>query len=94
MNQKNNNLDDTYLSIVKEINKRVQEMKKDINMRFEQDGNTCKIKYVDKGADHWMICSDTDEDGIQLFIALSDSEEKRWWRVYPNPDQEYSLNHN
>ena len=35
INQKNNNLDDTYLSIVKEINKRVQEMKKDINMRFE-----------------------------------------------------------
>ena len=35
INQKNNNLDDTYLNIVKEISKRVQEMKKDINMRFE-----------------------------------------------------------
>ena len=35
INQKNNNLDDTYLNIVKEISKGVQEMKKDINMRFE-----------------------------------------------------------
>ena len=35
LNEKNNNIDDTYLNIVKEISKRVQEMKKDINMRFE-----------------------------------------------------------
>ena len=35
LNEKNNNIDDTYLNIVKEISKRVQEMKKDTNMRFE-----------------------------------------------------------
>ena len=35
LNQKNNKLDDTYLSIVKEMNNTVQEMKKDLNMRFD-----------------------------------------------------------
>ena len=35
LNQKNNKLDDTYLNIVKEMNNTVQEMKKDLNMRFD-----------------------------------------------------------
>ena len=35
LNQKNNKLDDTYLNIVKEINNNVQEMKKDLNTRFD-----------------------------------------------------------
>ena len=35
LNQKNNKLDDTYLNIVKEMNNTIQEMKKDLNIRFD-----------------------------------------------------------
>ena len=35
INQKNNQLDESYLKIIKEINNSVQEMQKDINKRFE-----------------------------------------------------------